>query len=501
MSDLGLSPAAPQDPAPPDDRSASEIPLWVIVAVLVVMVAGAALVAVVLLVGKDAKATAPSYPNTWDPRIAPYVKIVEKQRGLTFLHPVTVRFLPDAQFEKTVRADESDLSADDRRDLERSAGMFRAFGLLSGKVDLFSAANEVSSSGTLAYYSFKDKRVTIKGDQLSPAVRPTLVHELTHALQDQHFAVGDRLQVLAKKNEKDSTGEYSVLDAIIEGDAERTEHNYLASLTAGQRATIAASSRAQESRAAASYAKVPQVIVTLFTAPYTLGEALVQAVAQDGGNTAVDNLIRDAPTHDASLLDPFRVLLADRDAKRPPDPAIPGSDKRFDHGEFGAVMWYLMLAQRLPLVDALTAVDGWGGDSYVAYEHDGVTCARAAYRGQEAADTARMLQALQQWIAAVPSTPASVQADGADLLFQSCDPGTGGTVGKQVSEKAVALAVARTSLGITVLRTGAPDQYARCIADKLIRAYTVAQLSDPQFGRNDPSVRGKVLSMAAACRT
>lgn len=50
-----------------------------------------------------------------------------------------------------------------------------------------------------------------------------------HAVQDQHFAVGDRLKVLAKKIEKTSTEEYSVLDAIREGDAERTEHNYLGS--------------------------------------------------------------------------------------------------------------------------------------------------------------------------------------------------------------------------------------------------------------------------------
>jgi hypothetical protein len=51
------------------------------------------------------------------------------------------------------------------------------------------------------------------------------------------------------------------------------------------------------------------------------------------------------------------------------------------------------------------------------------------------------------------------------------------------------------------LGAGAPDQYASCISDKLIPAYTVAQLSDPQFGRNDFPARGKVLSKAAACRT
>jgi hypothetical protein len=482
------------------DEPGSDIPIWLVLGLVVLMIAGGGLVAYVLLHHESEKQSGPSYPKAWDPRIAPYVKIVEKQRGLTFLHPVAVRFLPDKDFEKTVTTDEKDISKDDRRDMERGAGLLRAFGLLSGKVDLFSASNDVSGSGTLAYYSFADKRVTIRGEKLVRAARPTLVHELTHALQDQHFGIGDRLREAAKRDEKRSTGEYSVLDAIVEGDAERTADGYLATLSPAQRRAIAASAETQDKRAAETYAKVPAVVVTFFTAPYTLGEALVQAIAQDGGNAAVDDLLRDSPTHDAALLDPFRVLLGDQDAATPPKPVVDKGDKAFDDGEFGAVTWYLMLAERLPLTDALTIVDGWGGDSYVAYEHDGVTCARASYRGQDAAATGRMLTALRQWIAAVPGSPASVRSEGSGLLFQSCDPGTGTRKGKEDSAQAVALAVSRTNLGVIVMRAGAPDRYARCISDKLIHAYTLAQLSDPGFGKNDPSVRANIQRMAAACR-
>lgn len=497
---LPPGPAQPtHEPAPGPDDSSPDIPTWIILALVVVMVVGVGLVAVVLL-NQDHKESGPSYPAAWDPRIAPYAKIAEKQRGLTFMHPVAVRFLADKDFEKTVTADEKDVDENDRRDMERSAGLLRAFGLLTGKVDLFSASNEVSGSGTLAYYSFEDKTITVRGTELVPAAWPTLVHELTHALQDQHFGIGDRLQEAAKRDEKRSTSEYSVLDAIVEGDAERTADGYLASLGPNKRKAIASSGKEQDERAARGYSKVPAVVVTFFTAPYTLGEALVQAVAEDGGNRAVDDLMRDAPTYDAALLDPFRVLLHDKDPVTPPKPTVDKSDKVFDDGEFGAVTWYLMLAERLPMLDALTTVDGWGGDSYVAYEHDGVTCAQAAYRGQDAADTSRMFAALKQWIAAAPGSPASVRREGAGLLFRSCDPGTDARKGKEVSREAVGLAVSRTNLGITVIRSGAPDKYARCISDKLIHAYSIAQLSDPSFGKNDPAVRDRILQLALACR-
>lgn len=39
----------------------------------------------------------------------------------------------------------------------------RAFGLITGDVDLFAAISEFSGAGTLAYYSFEDERITIRG--------------------------------------------------------------------------------------------------------------------------------------------------------------------------------------------------------------------------------------------------------------------------------------------------------------------------------------------------
>ncbi|HEU4811371.1 MAG TPA: hypothetical protein VFT00_04460, partial [Nocardioides sp.] len=312
MSGLGGQPV--QDQAPPEGERSSALPVWmlVLIAALVLALTGA----VVLIVTNEgtAKATR-SYPDHWDSRIAPYVKIAEKERGLTFLHPVEVRFLPAAEYEKDMRIDEEELDEEDRAEFEQFAGLLRALGLITGDVDIFDAMNDFYGSGTLAYYSFKDERITVRGETVTPAVRATLVHELTHVLQDQHFRVGDKLKELSKESEDgERTSAGDVLDAIVEGDAERIEDLYRDSLTAKQRKALDAARDEETDQARKQLKQIPKVLLTMLSSPYTLGQGLVETVAADGGNGAVDDLFYDAPTHETSLLDPLEVLAGDTDA-------------------------------------------------------------------------------------------------------------------------------------------------------------------------------------------
>ena len=497
VSDRAGRPVA--HPAPPAGRSSSDIPLWVLFVAVAVMLALAGVAAFTLT--HDGTAKSSSYPDKWDSRIAPYAKIAEKQRGLLFMHPVTVRFLPAAEFKKSVTADEKELSKEDRTEIEQFTGLMRAFGLITGDLDLFEAVNDFSGGGTLAYYSFDDRRITIRGDKLTPAVRSTLVHELTHVLQDQHFAVGDRLERLRKKSKDGaSRSDDDVLDAIIEGDAVRIQTLHRDSLTAKKRRALDAGRKDEGARASKSIKQVPKVIVTMLTSPYTLGESLVQTVAADGGNAAVNKLFRDAPTHESSLLDPLQVLAGDTDAVKVDVPKLEDGEKKFDSGEFGVLTWYLMLAERLPLLDALGAADGWGGDAYVAFERGRESCARMAYAGDTPADTTRMLSALRRWIAAAPGSPAEVSLEGGVVRFESCDPGKAADVGKDASRDAVGLVTTRTYLGVALIRAGAPENRARCLAGRLVREFPVSRLVDPKFGAGDPAERARVQQLAAGCR-
>jgi hypothetical protein len=186
-----------------------------------------------------------------------------------------------------------------------------------------------------------------------------------------------------ESEDQPSTSESSVLDGIIEGDAERVARLYKQSLPPKQRRAVDRSSRQESAAAMKRLKRVPKVLLTLVASPYTLGEGLVQVVAADGGNDAVDDLFRDTPTHETALLDPLRVLTGDTGAEQVDLPEIEDGEKALDSsGEFGVLTWYLMLAERLPLKTALATADGWGGDAHVAFTRDGASCMRASYEGE-----------------------------------------------------------------------------------------------------------------------
>jgi hypothetical protein len=223
-------------------------------------------------------------------------------------------------------------------------------------------------------------------------------------------------------------------------------------------------------------------------------------VAASGGNTEVDDLFRHPPTHETALLDPFEVLAGHTSADKVGVPAARAGEKKFDSGELGVLTWYLMLAERLPLQDALAAADGWGGDAYVAFERHGESCVRTTYRGRTKGAGRHMFSALRRWVAAAPGPPSAVRRNGATVSFESCDPGTAVHVGMDASQRAVGLVATRTSLGVAVLRSGAPEAVAHCLSGRLVRAFSVKQLTDPTSGASDPAVRTRIQQLAAGCR-
>jgi hypothetical protein len=331
-------------------------------------------------------------------------------------------------------------------------------------------------------------------------VKSTLVHELTHVLQDQHFYVGARTKELQRQAKKGpTTSEADVLQALVEGDAERVEALYRGSLTPAEVRALDAAQQAEVAQAQPAMNRIPKIVVTLLTSPYTLGEGLTQTAAAEGGNGAVNRLLRRAPTHDSALLEPLDAVTGHLRAVHVPTPALHAGEKKFDSGEFGALTWYLMLAARMPPASALAAADGWGGDAYVGYQHDGRSCARMTFAGKTPADTARMAGALQQWVAAGSSSTAHVSSVGGRVSLESCDPGTDVQAGNDDSDEAVALVAVRTGLGIGLIHAGVPDTTVGCLAERLVETYPVSSLSDPSFGADDPTVQARVRELAAEC--
>ena len=469
-----------QTPPPPGRH------VWPFVVLALVVLAVAATVYVTVI-----RETGPPHPDKWDKRVQPFVDIVEEERDLDFEHPVFVDFLPEAEFTEQVTADEEDLSDEDRKEIEQFTGFFRALGLLEGDLDLFEQVNELNGGGIIGYYSFEDERIRVRGEELSPAVQSTLVHELTHALQDQHFD----LEAMKKHAEEDDAAS-GALDSLIEGDARRIEAEWREGLDKAERKALEKDTKSQSDDADKDLAKVPQVLQTLMSAPYVFGEAMLATAVQDGGDEAVDELFQRPPSTEEHQLDPW-TLIADHAVAIPVDtPGVTEKEDEFDDGTFGAIGWLLMLAERVPVDQALTAADGWGGDSYVAYEKKGVSCVRVAYAGDTPEDLTEMKKALGAWVAKGAKGAARSKVDGSKLVFQSCDPGAKARrVANESSRAAVRLALKRTYLSTQLVDTGVPIARARCSSDLLVRRLTDKQLNNPEL---DPTV---VLRIIQPCLT
>ena len=342
--------------------------IWVLgVAIVVLFASGTASAAIVHL-SDDTEG--------WDSRVLPLAEFVADERGLEFDHPVPVDFLDDDAFNREVAGDGGvELTEADEEEAERFSRLFRAVGLVSGEIDMAGSNQQMVEEGLLALYNPDEERILVRGTDMNVSLRATLVHELTHALQDQHFD-------LTRIDEFETSGEELAFRALAEGDADRIENLYIDDLSPSEQDEYD-----DDSGEAPDLEDIPPALIAYFGAPYALGDGFVGVIDELDGQSGVDDAFEDPPTTDENLMDPFTYLAGDGAA--PVDsPELADDEEEFDSGDWGAMTWLLMLGARIDPHVALRATDGWGGDAYVAYERGGTTCVRVAYVGETPDDTA-----------------------------------------------------------------------------------------------------------------
>lgn len=461
---------------------------------IALLVAGLLLVGSAVAFGVWWMQHGPDYPDAWDSRVVPYVEVVEKQRGLEFQHPVHVDFLTDEEFDQEVTSDDSELTDEDREEIRQTEAMMRALGLLDADVDLLKASNDLAAGGVIGLYDYEDERIRMRGTELTPAVRSTLVHELTHVLQDQHFDLEEKSE---EHEADDDSSAAAMWQAIVEGDASRVEDDWARTLPAAERKALAREQAKESRQARKDLAKVPAFLTTLTSSPYVMGDALLALAIQLDGKGAVDSLFTSPPTSEEGLVDPW-IAVADRQAAWPVDePDVPEGAKEFDSGTFGSPSWLYVLAERIPPKVALTAADGWGGDAYVAYEQAGRTCVRIDYVGDSRRDVTELRGALRAWVAGSPRGTSKVTQQGKGLRLESCDPGKRARRGTGGSEDALQLALTRAQVAVQVLPTaGLQKSFVRCYADAAVHELSLAELA---ADKAPPGLQARLERLARGC--
>jgi hypothetical protein len=415
----------------------------------------------------------PSHPDEWDPRVVDLAAFVEDARGRDFEHPVYVDFLtPEEYTAETTGTEDEELEDAEREDYVEYAGQLRALGVATGELDLYEAFNTVIDSGTLAFYDPSDERIRVRGTDLTVGLEVTLVHELTHALQDQHFDL-DRI------NDADLDSSASTaFRALGEGDALRVENAYVEQeLTDEEQAAYDEEYAGEIADSEQATRDVPPFMEALFGAPYALGQPFVTMLVNDDGNRAVDAAFDDPPDTEEHVFDPASYLAGEEADDLDLD--LPDDAEVLEEGPFGATAWYLVLAERIDPRQAFEAALGWNGDAFASYEQDDAVCVQAAFVGDTAADEEEMAAALDAWEASMVGGQSRATEVEGHPAITACDPGD--AVDMKLSGRSESSLYLPNLWGYLVADAASvlDAEQSRCYARTVLGELTYEQITDP----------------------
>ncbi|HEX8844893.1 MAG TPA: hypothetical protein VF791_09635 [Pyrinomonadaceae bacterium] len=288
-------------------------------------------------------------------------------RGLEFTGEVGMAEL--SGWEYGTRASEMAhvLGGDDLRALSKLAS---AGGVLPEGTDLASLTASFTALSAGATYSPLDKQVLIvdkfKDDSL-------LTHEMTHALQDQHFDLMKLL--LVRPYNFDRT---EAVFAVIEGDAMNVQRR-MEQGDAYTRRPLEEISK-QETDRFSSYRKeigalFPPLLTETFIFRYRDGARFVESVRRSQGERGVDELFERPPLSSEQILHPekYQKNEAPREVSLDVLEFVIAGWKNTASTPLGEIGVRGLLMAGVSEKDAVRAASGWGGDRAYLFEKDGGT--------------------------------------------------------------------------------------------------------------------------------
>ncbi len=250
--------------------------------------------------------------------------------------------------------------------------------------------------------------VLVAGAQVP--VETVLVHEMTHAIQDENFDLS-----LLLGRSPGCADEEAALHAVVEGDALLTEIVVSGlplpeGLTPEIMLATIGEIEGSTSVGGTEMAKAPGVVRQSLLFPYVYGLPLMVLVYSRGGFGEVNSLLEDPPASTEQVMHPSKIGADD---PRPVWLACPPSLSKTYRvagtdvlGEFGLGSW---LAGWIPEGAASSAVAGWGGDRYV------FLWPRSVDAGEEHLDHGIMIL-LTEWDASPAPSPSAEAEEFASAL-------------------------------------------------------------------------------------
>jgi hypothetical protein len=257
---------------------------------------------------------------------------VEEIRGLRFERPVAVKVVTSAEARAHFARRAESLWPKERVALDQAA--YANLGLLPAGFDLLGSFLDVLEEQALGYYDPASETFFLVDTAADQETTPMLIaHELTHALDDQHYGLD---KFLAATNEDDDRG--AAMSAVVEGSGTAVMTVFLGREVQAGRISLGALQALQKVEAARAdrLRATPAVIQRSLVGSYVLGLSFLMrgdvTRLRNGVNPSdLSAAFKDPPQSTEQILHPEKYWnRGARDLPRPVN--VPDLSKRLGKG-------------------------------------------------------------------------------------------------------------------------------------------------------------------------
>lgn len=319
--------------------------------------------------------------------IAKLRDIVSRLRDLEFKTPVTVDNKDRDNLKNQIVADTEKNATPEEKAKQKKALV--KFGLVPPELDIDSFITGLYTEQIAGYYNPETKELyTISPGKTEsateaqqpkylygiPVERLTVIHEMTHALQDQHF---DLLSLPRNSIENDDIA--IAVNAMVEGEAEFVTIDYiLRQRGLNMILTPDMSESAEEKIQGANPSLIDQAPLYIkegLRFPYLKGPEFIKFVKSREGWPAIDKMYADLPASTEQILHPQKYLLESRDYPTTitfpdfKDILPPDKWQLLLQNVIGELNVDVLMRQFLPTLKTERIAAGWDGDAFTVCEN------------------------------------------------------------------------------------------------------------------------------------
>ena len=326
----------------------------------------------------DSRARALAANKVWREAIEREVAAI---RGLEFKTPVDYQVLNRKEIKQTIAGKLSEVYSE--QEFKDMTEAMAAVGLLPTGYPLREKYIDLLGEQVAAFYDQHAHKLFMYEDaSLEQAQnRVVLAHELTHALQDQHFGLA-RLPLEIKTNDDRA----AAASALVEGEATLVMSEYmLKNLSKQMLKDSVVSSFTQNMK---QLETAPRYLREMLVFPYLRGQEFCAVLFGQGSYEAVSKAYEQPPSSTAQILHPQKFLANPREEPKAiemADTVVNGVKPIADNcvGEMGM---RILFAEWLDASTGERAAAGWRGDRYLYFAGGALVWKTAWANAQEAAE-------------------------------------------------------------------------------------------------------------------